>query len=90
MDNGIEEMAHIAANPDVAKAYNEEGRKNRKQPTNQEIAKPQVKQELEGVEDMAYIAAHNQEKDKKKSNSKVRKFIEDLLNKNKNKDDHSM
>ena len=90
MDNGIEEMAHIAANPDVAKAYNEEGRKNRKAPTNQEIVKPQVKQKLEGVEDMAYIAAQSQENDKKKSNSKVRKFIEDLLNKNKNKDDHSM
>ena len=90
MDNGIEEMAHIAANPAVAKAYNEEGWKNRKAPTNQESTKPSANRTLEGIEDMAYIAAQSQENDKKKSNSKVRKFIEDLLNKNKNKDDHSM
>ena len=85
MDNGLEEMAYIAAHEDVAKKYNESG-KAKKQPSQKSAPNQPAKQELDGVEDMAYIAANHIDSDKKKSKPAVREYIASLINKNKDKD----
>ena len=85
MDNGLEEMAYIAAHEDVAKKYNESG-KAKKQAYEKSAPNQPAKQELDGVEDMAYIAANHMDSNKKKSKPAVREYIASLLNKNKDKD----
>ena len=85
---GVEQMAYVAAHDDVAKKYNERAKKVVKKSAPVKASVSVSPQELDGVEDMAYIAAQSEEKNKTKSKPSVRKFISDLITKN--KEDKSM
>ena len=86
-DIGLEEMAYIASHEDAAKAYNEKGLKNRKEPVKPAKVQAPKEQELEGIEEMAYIAAQA-EKEAKKPKRNVRDIIANMIRHNKEKDDN--
>ena len=81
LDNGIEEMAYIAAHPAVQHEYNKSSKTTKKRvvsSTTKESIKPN---KLEGIEDMAHIAAtHSSTPRKKKSSiiSKVKDYIDSV------------